>query len=252
MSSKNAGNLSGRTVVVTRARAQAQELATLLEAAGAKVLECPTIAIVPRQDLPELDAALAHIEEYDAVILGSRNAAEILFDRTPVPLATTLYACVGAKTGAYIKTRGARLILAPPEYHAEALVAALERELEWMEGRRFLFPRAPEGREVLIDRLREKGAEVEAIEVYGIADAPPPLPELCVRLEKADIFTFLSGETLRAFLAIVPDGAALLSRAKVAVIGPIAAARAAELGVRVDVVPKAATIEALVEALAVC
>ena len=44
---KGDGALNGRTIVVTRAAAQAQRFVTLLEDAGARVLEAPTIAIEP-------------------------------------------------------------------------------------------------------------------------------------------------------------------------------------------------------------
>jgi uroporphyrinogen-III synthase len=253
MSSTKVDTLAGRTVVITRARAQVKELASLLEEAGAKVLACPTIEIVPLEDLHELDAALAR--SFDVVLLGSKNAAEILFSRSADLLDrvhSSVFACVGAKTAAFVREHTPAQIVSPADYNAEALLAALENELGALAGKRILFPRAPEGREVLIEALAARGARVEAIAVYRIAGAAQPTAELVAELEKADDFTFLSGETLRAFLALVPHGAAMLARARVAVIGPIAAARAAELGVRVDVQPKSATIEALVEALSIC
>ncbi|HEY2896336.1 MAG TPA: uroporphyrinogen-III C-methyltransferase, partial [Gemmatimonadaceae bacterium] len=52
--------LFGRTIVVTRAREQASQLRTLLEIAGASVLEAPAIRIEPLDQAP-LRAALAAI-----------------------------------------------------------------------------------------------------------------------------------------------------------------------------------------------
>jgi len=54
--------LEGRTIVVTRARAQAQRFAELLEAAGARVLQAPTIVIEPPASWEPLDTALAALE----------------------------------------------------------------------------------------------------------------------------------------------------------------------------------------------
>jgi uroporphyrinogen-III synthase len=118
--------------------------------------------------------------------------------------------------------------------------------------KRVLFPRAAEGRETLIDLLTAAGVEVSSPIAYRIAAAAPASAEARAAIARADAITFLSGETLRCFLEVVPEeeGRRLLERAVVAVIGPVAESKARELGVRVDVVPKTATLEALVEALA--
>ena len=51
--------MTGRVVLVTRAREQAGAFAELLEAAGARVLLVPTIAIEPPDSWDPLDAASA-------------------------------------------------------------------------------------------------------------------------------------------------------------------------------------------------
>jgi len=239
-------------VVVTRARAQAREMIEMLEARGARVIELPTIEMVVLEDQSELDQALRSIARYDAVVIGSKNAADVVFARASA-LGTTLdvpIACVGAKTLAYVSARTKVRVIAPEEHRAEALVELLARELG-ATGKRYLFPRAPEGREVIVEELRARGATVDAIAVYRIATAASASAEQIAELERADTFTFLSGETLRAFLDIVPEqkARAMLERAKVAVIGPVAKAKADALGVRVDIVPDTATAEALIAAL---
>src|SRR5205085_9836175 len=50
--------LAGRTIVITRARAQAAEFAALLEGYGARVVACPTIEIVEPETYAPLDEAL--------------------------------------------------------------------------------------------------------------------------------------------------------------------------------------------------
>jgi hypothetical protein len=57
--------LERRTIVVTRAAPQAQRFVQLLEEAGARVLQAPTIAIEPPQSWEPLDAALAALEGVD-------------------------------------------------------------------------------------------------------------------------------------------------------------------------------------------
>ena len=51
--------LAGRTVLVTRPLAQSQEMATLLENSGARVICCPMIETVAPESWDELDGAMA-------------------------------------------------------------------------------------------------------------------------------------------------------------------------------------------------
>ena len=70
--------LEGRTIVVTRARAQAQRFAELLEAAGARVLQAPTIVIEPPASWEPLDTALAALESFTWVIFTSVNGVAMV------------------------------------------------------------------------------------------------------------------------------------------------------------------------------
>jgi uroporphyrinogen III methyltransferase / synthase len=51
--------LLGKKIVVTRAREQASDLVARLSEMGAEVLECPTIKVVPSEDLSSLDFAIS-------------------------------------------------------------------------------------------------------------------------------------------------------------------------------------------------
>src|SRR2546426_2219237 len=65
--------LAGRRVVITRAAAQASAFARLLSAAGADVLEAPTIAIGPPDSWGPLDAALERLGTFQWVVFTSVN-----------------------------------------------------------------------------------------------------------------------------------------------------------------------------------
>lgn len=248
--------LRGRRVVVTRAAGDAPALVDRLNALGAEVIALPTIEIEPIPAPDALDAALHAQARFAMLVLGSRHAIDAVAARAAaLGLSLELpVACVGARTRAHalavLPLSGE--VIAPAEARAEALFAAIEARFGGaLTGQRFLFPRAPEGRETLIERLEAAGAEVDAIDVYRIVPAPPAAPDVLAALEGAHVFTFLSGETLRCFFEVVPEARAraLLARAQVAVIGPVARARAEALGVRVDLVPETASIDALVDAL---
>src|SRR5436190_1368354 len=72
--------LYGRTVVVTRARAQASGLAQRLTGLGAQVVEAPAVRIVPRPADDELSGLVDGIGSYALVCLTSPNGAAILLD----------------------------------------------------------------------------------------------------------------------------------------------------------------------------
>ena len=72
--------LEGRTIVVTRASAQAQRFVSLLTAAGANVLATPTIAIEPPASWAPLDAALDAAGTFTWLVFTSVNGV-IMVDR---------------------------------------------------------------------------------------------------------------------------------------------------------------------------
>lgn len=265
--------LRGVRVVVTRAPEQSRELTSALVSRGAEVIELPVIDVRPAADLGPLDEALRAVERYGLIVLGSRNAAELLLERaraSAIELSAVPIACVGAKTRAFVEARApGNEVLSPPVHRAEALAelvlerlgrpvasAATEPDLATARSERpparVLFPRAAEGREVLISLLTSRGVQVDAPIVYTIAPRGPASSAELAALEHATVFSFLSGETIAAFLQVAGEekGRALLAARTVAVIGPVAMARAEALGIRVDVVPESASIEGLVEALA--
>src|SRR5262249_24785463 len=74
-------DLLGKTILITRASSQADNLRNGLESAGAHVIECPAIQIVPLEDWSEVDRAVANHHTYDWLILTSANAVEHFMQR---------------------------------------------------------------------------------------------------------------------------------------------------------------------------
>src|SRR3954465_7424645 len=70
--------LTGRTVVVTRAAAQAQRFTELLVASGARVIEAPAIVIGPPASWEPLDAALAALDTFTWVVFTSTNGVQMV------------------------------------------------------------------------------------------------------------------------------------------------------------------------------
>ena len=230
--------LYGRTVAVTRARAQASELAARLALLGAEVVETPAIRIEPR-------AVEAPLTGYDLVCVTSPNGASLLMDqlRDARDLAGATVAAIGPGTAAELRRRGVEADVVPERSVAEALVEALEAVP--VEGRRVLVARAAEARDVLPDALRERGAQVDVVGLYDTL--PEPLSEeQRAALQRASYVTFTSSSTVRFFMQAV-DG--LPDHARIASIGPVTSATAREHGLEVHVEAERHDIDGLVEAL---
>ena len=73
--------LSGRRILVTRAKEQAGKLQEKLEAAGAEVIAIPAIEIAPPDSYVALDTALQQILSYDCLVLTSANAVGAIVER---------------------------------------------------------------------------------------------------------------------------------------------------------------------------
>jgi uroporphyrinogen III methyltransferase/synthase len=235
--------LFGRTVVVTRARAQASGLAARLTALGAAVVETPAIRIEPRA-AAEVDPVLEGIGSYALVVVTSPNGAGLLFEALARvgldarALAGATVAAIGPGTAGELLRGGVRADVVPPRSIAESLVEALADVP--VEGRRVLIARAAEARDVLPDALEARGAKVEVLALYDTVAVPLSEP-----LGAADYVTFTSSSTVRFFL----DGAALPDGARVVSIGPVTSATARELGLEVHVEAAQHDIDGLVDAL---
>ncbi len=247
--------LSGRRIVVTRARAQAGAFTRALEALGAEAIEFPTIEIAPPESYRALDDAISSIAGYDWIVFTSVNGVDYFSARLK-HLKRDLNgklraAAIGPETAKAAEALGLRPEVVPEEYRAEAILGKLKPEE--MRGRKVLVPRAAEARDVLIRTLREWGADVDVVEAYRtIAPTADPAP-LRARLlsGEIDMVTFTSSSTVKNFSAIfgAADLSRLLARTAVACIGPITQQTAKELGMRVDVVAKDYTIAGLTDAI---
>jgi uroporphyrinogen III methyltransferase / synthase len=250
--------LEGRTIVITRARAQAQRFAQLLEAAGARVLQAPTIVIEPPASWELLDTALGALESFTWVVFTSVNGVAMVDRRLSArglawtAISRKRVAAIGPATAEALAEHGVRVELVPTEYRAEGLVEGLRRVLG--PGDRVLLPRAKETRDVLVVELRRLGVavtEVPAYQTRRIEDGVARLRE-ALASGSVDAVTFTSSSTARNFAEQFSDDERSAWRGRIAVasIGPITAATAAEYGLSTDVMPSEYTIPALARALA--
>lgn len=246
--------LAGVSVVVTRAREQAGELAAKLEALGAEVIEFPTIEIRPADDYRPLDAALANLSSYDWLIFTSANAVKFFRERLELRdrdlgAFRGQVCAIGPATRKAAERLGLKVDLVPEEYVAESLVAAFsEHDLA---GKRILLPRAAVARDLAPAELTKRGAKVEVVEAYRTAvprDTAERVREVFFGERKPEWITFTSSSTVANFVGAA--GAHTLEGVKIASIGPVTSATARKYGLEVTVEAAPYTIDGLVAALA--
>src|SRR5881394_1060077 len=88
--------LSGKTVLITRAASQSADLRTRLENLGARVIECPTIQIVPPKTWKPVDDAIRKLSTYQWLLFTSANAVDQFMDRKAERLCHVPIAVVGS------------------------------------------------------------------------------------------------------------------------------------------------------------
>jgi uroporphyrinogen III methyltransferase / synthase len=158
-------------------------------------------------------------------------------------LAGATVAAIGPGTAAELARHGIRADVVPQRSVAEALVEALEPVA--VAGRRVLIARAAEGRSVLPDALRGRGAQVDDVAFYETV-AEPLADDQRAGLDRATYVTFTSSSTVRFLLE---SGARPPAGARIVSIGPVTSATAEEHGLTVDVEAERHDIDGLIDAM---
>ncbi|WP_424016016.1 uroporphyrinogen-III synthase [Halorubrum xinjiangense] len=215
----------------------------LLRSLGAEPVADPMLEVEPTGAVPA-DSPL--------VVLTSKTGVELAAEAGWEPGDADL-AAIGPATAAAAREAGWTVDVVPEEYTSAGLVTALESRVA---GERVVVARSDHGSDVLLDGLREAGADVIETVLYrltrpaGAGDAA----ELAAAGD-LDAAAFTSSLTVDNFLAAAADrgvedaARAGLADAVVGVIGPPTAETAANRGVDVDVVPDEASFEALATAV---
>lgn len=232
--------LTGKTILITRAASQSADLRSRLEALGADVIECPTIEIVAPKTWKPVGEAIQRLDIYQWLLFTSANAVDQFMGRMKKTPCRVPIAVVGSATADRLIGWGLRPSLVPKEFRAEGL---LEEFPENMVGVRILFPRAEVAREMLPEELRRRGATVDIVTVYRTMKAKAGSIREILDSRKLDCIVFTSPSTIPDDLAPLPK------EIVVAVIGPVTREAAQLLGLEPSIMPAEATVRDLVRAI---
>lgn len=164
----SSGQLKGKGVLVTRPLHQAGNLAARIRELGGEPWLFPVLEIADSENKQPLLDLLARLDKFDLAVFVSPNAVEKVM---PLVLANrswprhVLVATVGRGSALVLERYGITGVIFPEEgSDSEALLRA--PRLQAMQGRRVVIFRGNDGRKLLGDTLRDRGARVEYIECY--------------------------------------------------------------------------------------
>ncbi len=196
--------LTGTGVLVTRPRTQAVELVAAIERHGGQAFCLPVIEIVARDPQVVRDDADAQPTP-DIVIFISRNAVEHGIRHTE----GALIAVIGPATAEAVRAAGRVVDIQPTSgYDSEHLLA--EASLQDVAGKHVRIIRGSQGRDLLAEELRARGATVDYLSVYE-RRLPDVDPETLAELERRwrqgaiNVITVMSVQSLINLARILPD-----------------------------------------------
>lgn len=256
-----------KRILITRARAQADDFADELRRAGFEPIYFPVIEIQPIRNNVALERALSRLDCYDWLVFTSVNAVAVVFDYLGIATetqrgaahvvslsrrdsaATPRVAAIGPRTAEALQARGITPDFVPEEYVAESILPGLGD----IRGKWVLLPRAEIARKTLPEAIFEAGGIPHEISVYKTLPVQPDPRGLEALRSGVDIITLTSPSTVHNFLAIVRQNRleplSLPGNPLFACIGPITEEAAREEGLVRLVTAKEYTTEGLIKVI---
>jgi uroporphyrinogen III methyltransferase/synthase len=243
--------LFGQRVLVTR---ESSEAYRKLEEAGAEVFLFPTIKVVPPESWEELDRCIEMLQQYHWIVFTSGNGVKFFFQRffelkRDIRELSGIKLCaIGPKTADALAGFGLRVDLVPEAYRAEGLIDTFGKDE--IKGVKILLPRAEKAREVFPEMVRALGGVIDIPVTYRTIKPEGHAKRLKRFLKegKITVATFTSGATFTNFCEMLGEEAvALLNDVTIAAIGPVTAKTIEKAGLKVHIMPKETSVEAMVE-----
>ena len=251
--------LYGWRVLIPQTRDSSDEMLDLLRQHGAIPQRVPTVAVEPPRTPAQMERAVKGLVDgrYQWVVFTSTNSVRAVWEKfcefglDARAFAGVKIACVDSATEQALRALGLRCELVSA--HEGSCVGLLEDFPDFDDVLdpvdRVLLPRADIATETLAEGLRERGWEIDDVTAYRTVRAAPPAAPIreAIKTGGFDAVCFTSASTVRNLVGIAGKPH---TRSIVACLGPKTAETAHEFGLRVDVRPEVAELDALVGALA--
>jgi uroporphyrinogen-III synthase len=245
------GTLSRKRILLTSGEAEGT-LAAGLHGRGATVSVVPMIRIEMLEE-SEVVRQLGRpsARSFDWVVFTSKNAVDAFFRATVGTqiVSGARVAAVGPSTAETLRKHGIEVDLRPKSFSGIALVD--EFSGIDLEGKQVLFPHGNLALRTVPDGLAERGAKVEAVEVYRSVPATSLPSEIVsdITSGRFDLVVFQSPSALTALIGALREERDRLTGVAIACIGPTTARAARDAGLNVAVEPRESTTQSLIEAI---
>jgi len=232
-----------KVLILRPAEENISSAALVRELGGEPVILDNAVRIDYTDDFQTLEEIVKKIDNYDWVVFTSRNGVRVfsgklrqLEDRA----GQFRVAVVGPATREEAEKTGLKVDFIPSSYLTEALA----RGLPDVMGRRILLVRSRNADDCMRSILISRGASVDEIRPYVVQ--PVISQELEVDFDAVILTSASMAKSLRHSKKLVEK---IAHGALVCCIGPITAAAARRLGLRVDVVAEEHTFEGALNSL---
>ncbi len=197
--------LSGKTILITRPREQAEVLSSLIREAGGNPLVFPAVEIMPPNDSARLNELMARLQNFDLAIFISPTAVkhgwESITSAGGWPKNLPV-AAIGQASARALTELGFKNIIVPTSQSDSEALLAMPELLE-VTGKRIVIFRGEGGRELLAQTLSQRGALVEYAECYRRAKPDADFGTLLQQQGKPSAIVLTSREILANFRELV-------------------------------------------------
>ena len=261
-------SLKGRVVAITRPIGQTDEIASLVSKFGGIPYVASTVEIKPTKDLTPVREFIKRTVagKIDLIIFTSQNGIVGLVEASQklelkaellTALNSSTIVAIGPRTKEKLQSYGIKVDLTPSNFTSKGIAESLNMQVS---GKIVALPRMKEAKDYLRDELKKANATVLEVPVY---ESVLPTDKSKVQMlihdilrRKINVITFTSSGTALNLFRIADEqhlrrrlGDCLNAGVTVVAIGPETQKTLEEIGVKVDVVPRQYTTEAMVEAL---
>ncbi|MHC5853873.1 uroporphyrinogen-III synthase [Nostoc sp.] len=243
--------LYGKRILVTAPRNYAYRLSEQIIKKGGLPVFMPTIETCYLSNYTKLDAALAHINEFDWILFISRNGIAAFFHRIndlniPISVVQKCHLCALGKDAESLLSFSGKVDLIPTESSPAGIVAELAK-LPQIREKKVLIP-APEVVGLpepdivpnLITDLQKLGIEVTCVPAYitqGLDKRIYSMELNLMRQAMINVIAFSSTAEVESFLTMV-NSQSDYEHCVVACFGPYTTANARKLGMNVSIVSR--------------
>jgi uroporphyrinogen-III synthase len=188
--------LAGINIVVTRPREQAARLIQDISNLGGNAISFPLLEITPLTNAAPLQALCKRLHEFQLAIFISPNAVRFgmaaIQKQGGIP-STLQIATIGLSSAQALHDIGISKVISPQQrFDSEALLEL--PELQQVAGLHVVIFRGDQGRELLGDTLKLRGATVEYASCYQRSKPKQNIDSLLA--QKPDVLSVSSSESL--------------------------------------------------------